>query len=251
LTGIWKTKLARKIGALFAALSIYLGVISDIGGVWSFFKDFRKTNSQLVVIQGRLTALFRNPGYKKNRDDATLSIQVRNYGETAVTLTAASLSIEDGHGVGIARSGARNGCTLSSVRNENNPITLDPGQTRWITIGTNIDLKGVSEFLTDEKLSEVIVFEASNEPFSIAQLTYISDLNEYFKKAYGQEAKIKVRIASTSENEYLFTFTLAEGKDLHAKDGSLHHDWFIANWKSWKNIRSPGGYKCESNWADW
>ena len=65
MTGIWKTKLARKIGALFAAMSIYLGVVSDIGGVWSFFKDLRATTSQLVVIQGRLTALFRNPGYKK------------------------------------------------------------------------------------------------------------------------------------------------------------------------------------------
>jgi hypothetical protein len=145
----------------------------------------------------------------------------------------------------VAKSGGKGGCTLGPDRNENNPITVAPGATQWLTVGTNIELRGVSSYLTDEKMSDVFVHETAGVPFTIAQLTYVDDLNAYFEKSYGRQAKLKVTMQSISNKRHVFYFPIARGKDLFAKDGSLHHDWFIANWKDWRNVRSLGGYKCE------
>ncbi|WP_139272171.1 hypothetical protein [Phytopseudomonas punonensis] len=241
---IWKTKMVRGLSVALAVAIASVGLLSDAGGAWSLLKAFIPNKEPLVAIQGRLSPVFRNPGFSSNHDDVSLSLQVRNYSEAPVTLIAASLSVENARTVTVAKSGGKGRCTLGSDRNENSPITIAPGATQWLTVGDNVELRGVSSYLTDERLSEVFVHETAGRPFSIAQLTYVEDLNAYFDKVYGSQAIIKVTMQSISNKEHIFTFPIAQGKDLFATDGSLHHDWFIANWKNWRNIRSLGGYKC-------
>lgn len=241
----WKNKILRGLSVSLAVAIPSIGLLSDAGGVWSLLKDFIPNKEPLVVIQGRLSPIFRNPGFSSNHDDVSLSLQMRNYSETPVTLISASLSVENARTVAVAKSGGKGRCTLGPDRNENSPITIAPGATQWLTVGDNIELRGVSSYLTDKRLSKVFVHEMAGTPFSIAQLTYVEDLNEYFDKAYGSQATIKVTMQSISNEEHIFTFPIAQGKDLFATDGSLHHDWFIANWKNWRSIRSLGGYKCE------
>lgn len=235
----------KPVSLLLAVIVPGIGFFSDVGGVWSLLKDLQPDGESLVAIQGRLSPVFRNPGFHSNHDDVSLSIQVRNYSEAPVTLIAASLSVQNGRTMVVAKSGGKGGCTLGPDRNENNPITVAPGATQWLTVGTNIELRGVSSYLTDEKMSDVFVHETAGVPFTIAQLTYVDDLNAYFEKTYGRQAKLKVTMQSISNKRHVFYFPIARGKDLFAKDGSLHHDWFIANWKDWRNVRSLGGYKCE------
>lgn len=237
-------KLLKFLSIFIAILASCIGFFSDVGGVWSLVKDLRQNEEPLVVIQGRLTPVFRNPGFSSNHDDASLSIQVRNYSEVPVTLISGYLSVQDAKKLAVAKSGGKGGCTLGPERNENNPITIAPGATQWLTLGSNVELRGVSSYLTEEKLADVFVHDTKGAPFSIAQLGYVEELNAYFDKVYGQKAKIKVILKSISNEEHVFFFPIAQGKDLFAKDGSLHHDWFIANWKDWKKVRSLGGYQC-------
>ncbi|UCJ14990.1 hypothetical protein K5Q02_14025 [Pseudomonas sp. MM211] len=245
MKSIWKSKIIRGLSVPLAVIIASVGLLSDVGGVWDLLKNFIPNKEPLVAIQGRFSPIFRNPGFSSNHDDVSLSFQVRNYSEAPVTLIAASLSVENARTVAVAKSGGKGGCTLGPARNENSPITIAPGATQWLTVGENIELRGVSSYLTDKRLSNVFVHETAGSPFGIAQLTYVDDLNAYFDKAYGSQARIKVTVQSISNKEHIFTFPIAQGKNLFATDGSLHHDWLIANWKNWKNIRSLGGYKCE------
>lgn len=248
MKGIWKTKVVKSVSLLLAVIVSGIGFFSDVGGVWSLIKDLQSDGESLVAIQGRLSPVFRNPGFNSNHDDASLSIQVRNYSEVPVTLIAASLSVQNGQALVVAKSGGKGGCTLGPDRNENNPITIAPGATQWLTVGTNVELRGISSYLTEEKMSDVFVHEMDGIPFSIAQLTYVDDLNTFFERSYGRQAKLKVAMQSISNENHVFYFPIAQGKNLYAKDGSLHHDWFIANWKGWKDARSLGGYKCKVKW---
>ncbi|MDT3717346.1 hypothetical protein [Pseudomonas soli] len=195
-----------KSASLIAILASCIGFFSDVGGVWSLVKDLKQDEEPLVVIQGRLTPVFRNPGFSSNHDDASLSIQIRNYSEKPVTLISAYLSVQDAKNLAVAKSGGKGRCTLGPKRNENNPITIAPGATQWLTVGSNVELKGVSSYLTEEKLADVFVHDTNGAPFSIAQLSYVDELNAYFDKVYGKKAKIKVILKSILNAEHVFSF---------------------------------------------
>ncbi len=240
MTGIWKNKVVRMLSITLAVAIPGIGLLSDVDGVRSLLKNLTPDKEPLVAIEGRLSPVFSNPGFSSNHDDVSLSFQLRNYSNAPVTLITASLSVEDARTVAVAKSGGKGGCTLGPDRNENSPITIAPGATQWLSVGENIELRGVSSYLTEKGLSDVFVHETEGRPFSIAQLIYVDDLNAYFEKAYGSQAKIRVTMQSTSNEKHVFDFSIARGKDLFAKDGSLHHDWLIANWKNWRDVRSLG-----------
>jgi hypothetical protein len=246
LKRIWTEKVVKSASLALAVVASGLGLFSDVGGVWSFLKDFKRTGEPLVAIQSRLSPLFRNPGYLSNHDDALLSIQLRNYSEAPVTLIAASLSVQNARTMAVATSGgAGGGCTLGPDRNKNKPVTIAPGGTQWITLGTHVELRGISSYLTDERLSGATVYESGGLPYTIREAVYVDDLNAYFERNYGRQAVIKVSMQSMSSEKQVLYFPIAQGKDLFASDGSLHHDWFIANWIGWENRRALGGYTCE------
>lgn len=246
LNGILNSSAVKYASLSMALLASVIAFFSNVGGVWSLLKEVMLNEEPLVAIQGRLTPVFRHPGLTSNQDDVALSIQVRNYSESPVTLISASLSTQGARTLAVAKSGARGGgCTLGPDRNDNNPLVIAPGGTQWLTLGDNVELSGVSKFLTDERLSEVFIHKLSGMPFSIAQLGYVDQLNDFFEKSYGADSNIKVTLNSISGSEHILSFPLARGKDLFAKDGSLHHDWFIASWKNWRDMRSLGGYNCE------
>ncbi|MGP0175297.1 hypothetical protein ACSVIJ_25950 [Pseudomonas sp. NCHU5208] len=235
LKKIWKNKLLGGFSVSLAVVITSVGLLSDFGGAWSLLKDFIPNEEPLVAIQGRLSPPFRNPGFSSNHDDVSLSLQVRNYSETPVILIAASLSVENARTMAIAKSGGKGRCTLGPDRNENSPITIAPGATQWLTVGDNIELRGVSSYLTDKRLSEVFVHEMAGTPFSIAQLTYIEDLNAYFDKPMDRRRQSKspynpfqmksISLPSQSHREKIFSqrteaYTMT-GSSLTGKTGEV------------------------------
>ncbi|WP_419735639.1 hypothetical protein [Pseudomonas sp. COR18] len=195
---------AVSLAVLLAGVFAFL---NNVSGVMSYFKGFIPRNEPLAVIQARLSPVFRHPKVRRGREEASLSLQVRNYSEAPITLISASLYLEDSQVVSVGKGGGMGGCTLSPVANENNPIVIASGGTEWFTISKHVDLRGVSLHLADKKLSGLYVHDLDGEPFSIAELQYVDELNDFFAKAYGREARIKVITKSISGDEHIFIFT--------------------------------------------
>ncbi len=235
----------KTAASLAAAIALTATFLSDLGGAWDAIKNLIGKPEPLSIIQARLTPIFRHPEMRHGREQASLSLQIRNYGQTEITLTSSVLSVTDGSGISVGEGSSKGGCTLSPNPNENNTLTIAPGQTEWITVGTHVNLLGVSSYLTEQKLSEIDVHSPNGEPFTIVDSRYVDDINRFFANTYGPDAKIKVVIRSIPSEEHVFFFNVAQGKDMYSKDGSLHHDWFIANWKEWRNRKTFAGYVCK------
>lgn len=241
----------RSRRAFFTTLAILLtGVVafvSDLGGAIDVAKRAFNKQESLVVLQAKLTPMFRNPKVRGNKEEAALSLELRNYGEVPITLTSASIDIVNSNVVKLGRGGSYAGdCVLGSEPNRNRPLTIPPGGTAWLTVSQFVDLRGVSSFFTEEMLEDIFIQPDENGPWGIAQLHYVEDLNRFFGRNYGEGASIKVVLTSISPGEHVLRLPLARGKDLFAKDGSLHHDWFIARWKIWQVTKEVYGYECQS-----
>jgi len=234
----------------FSALAGFAAVvsfISDFGGAWDNVIKLFGHDEPLVVMRARLSPFARDPRIKQGRDEASLSLEVRNYGKETVMLTSAELEVVHGKGAKVGQGGVFGKCSLTAVDNENVPMTVGSGQSRWLVVSRSVDLPGVSSFLTGEKLLPVFVHSVGGQPFSIAQSIYVDELNTFFSDSYGSEAALKVTLHSTPSGEkHVFVLPLARGKDLFAKDGSLQHDWFIANWKNWDKNQSIRAPSCEA-----
>jgi hypothetical protein len=235
----------KLLASLVVIIAPIIALLSDIGGAVDLLKSFTEKFEPLTAIQARLTPAFRHPQLTTNQEEAALSIEIRNYGKEPITLISATLSIANSKKLAIGKGSTQGGCALGPDQNENDPITLNPGQTKWITVGTLIDLKGISLYLTEEKQSEIFVHFLDGRPYSIAQSKYVADLNEFFSREYGNEATISVTLNSSPKENHIFIFPIAKGKDLFSKDGNLHHDWLIANWKEWRKSYPLGGYICK------
>lgn len=211
-----------------------VGFLSDIGGALENVKKLFGQDDPLVLVTARLSPLARDPRIRNGRDEASLSLEVRNYGKEMVMLTSADLEVVHANGAKVGKGGIFGRCVLKAVDNENTPQTIAPGKSTRLAISRTVDLPGVSKFLSDEKLRSVFVHTIDGQPYSIAESIYVDELNKFFSDTYGRDAALKVTLYSTqSGDKHIFVLPLARGKDLFAKDGSLQHDWFIANWKNW------------------
>jgi len=218
----------------FVVLAGVVSFLSDAGGALENVKKLFGQDDPLVLVAARLSPFARDPKVIDGRDEATLSLLVRNYGKETVMLTNADLEIVHAKGAKIGKGGIFGRCVMSKVDNENTPLTISSGKSARLAISRTINLPGVSSFLSDEKLLPVFVHTIDGQPYSIAQSMYVDELNNFFSVNYGRDAALKVTLYSApSGDKHVFVLPLTQGKDLFAKDGSLQHDWFIANWKAW------------------
>jgi len=237
----------------FVVAAGIVGFLSDVGGALENVKKLFGQDDPLVLVTARLSPLARDPRIRNGRDEASLSLEVRNYGKEMVMLTSADLEVVHANGAKVGRGGIFGRCVLKAVDNENTPLTIAPGKSTRLAISRTVDLPGVSKFLSDEKLQPVFVHTIDGQPYSIAQSIYVDELNQFFSDTYGRDAALKVTLYSTqSGDKHVFILPLARGKDLFAKDGSLQHDWFIANWKKWDKQPIAQASACDAivshNW---
>ncbi|MFH8136364.1 hypothetical protein ABU178_19660 [Pantoea osteomyelitidis] len=98
-------------------------------------------------------------------------------------------------------------------------------------VSSTIDLPGMADLLDQPPFSEVFV-ATPEEPYTVAEHNLIAPLNSQFPKLYGPNAAIEATVNVGPDDEpHHYSFPLAKGKSLFEKDGSLQHDWLLANWK--------------------
>lgn len=214
------------------ALAGLIGFANNASGVFTFASHFIGNKVEnLSIIQARLKPFRSRPDVIQGRDEVFLHMKVRNYGATPLIITSADAAITHSATAHRGLAGSMSRCTLSKDPNENTPINIAPGETAWITIANGISLPGLSDWLTEEELSEINVL-VPDDPFTISQNYYVQVVNDKFSELFGPEATIRATLYTGAKGDkHVFNFSLANGKDIFAKDGSLQHDWFIANWK--------------------
>ena len=231
---LWRillTHRAKATGAL-VLLAVLCGYINDIGETFSSLKQLLSSKKEsLVVIKARLKPYRFRPDIREARDDAFLIMELRNYGSTSVMLTAARIKITDSHVAREGKAGWYGRCSLSSDKNATKPLSIAPGETKWVMLSRAIELPGMADLLDQPPFSEVFV-ATPEEPYTVAEQYLIAELNSRFSDVYGPGAAIEATVYVGPEDEpHHYKFPLSQGKSIFEKDGSLQHDWLMANWK--------------------
>ncbi len=230
------------VGALFA----FVGFLSDGSSLLSFVSQLRgQDKAPLAVVRARLKPFRINAVMPENQDDVFVQLQLRNYGKDPVYLTSAQIEVTKSDTATLGKAGAAGMCVLSENPNANTPIKVEPGASVWVRVSRSVHLQGLSTWLTEETLKDVHV-PTPEDPFTITENFFVDEVNRKFGELYGSEAALKVTVFSGNREELqTFSFNLAEGKDVFAKDGSLQHDWLIANWMFPRWRPADEGTSCE------
>jgi hypothetical protein len=201
---------------------------------------FGTDDHNLVVLRSRLIPLFFIPSSmdyreieEEYRDIVELQICLRNYGEKAILLTSSELTVTNSKTARISSIQSWGVCTLSKDPNEGHPIELGPGQEKWMSVAPPLKLSGISRWFTNDRLEKIDAYSSPpHAPVTVSPLTVVEDLNRQFANLHGRNAQVHLRLFTNFQTQIRkFSFKLAEGKTLFAKDGSLMHDSFIAAWK--------------------
>lgn len=123
----------RAGATLLAVLTLTATAIDN----WATLQQWRvshfgEDDATLVVRRARLIPYFSNFAGFADRDQFSLQLELRNYGESAVMLTSADIAIAEAKGAKIGPGGsapADGGCVLSPTPNDHQPIELRPGES--------------------------------------------------------------------------------------------------------------------------
>jgi|GEM_PF-831846 len=231
---LWRSLLTNRKKATggLVLIAILCGYFNDIFSTISSFRQWLISDKEnLVVIKARLKPYRVRPDIHEARDEAFLVMEVRNYGDTKAMLTAASISVTGSHVARNGNAGWYGRCTLTADKNANTPITIAPGETKWVMVSSAVNLPGMADLLDQPPFSEVFV-ATPGEPYTVAEHYLIASLNSRFSTLYGSDAEIKATLyEGLDDKPHHFSFALAQGKSIFEKDGSLQYDWLMANWK--------------------
>ncbi|WP_210451416.1 hypothetical protein [Pantoea ananatis] len=234
LSILWRNCLAHKakVSGVLVLIAVICGYINDIGATFNSVKQWLSSKKEnIVVIKARLKPYRLRPDISEARDEAFLVMELRNYGSTTAMLTAANIKVTGSHIAREGKAGWYGRCSLSADKNANNPLSIAPGETKWVMVSSAIDLPGMADLLDQPPFSEVFV-ATPEEPYTVAEHNLIAPLNSQFSKFYGPDAAIEATVYVGPEDEpHHYSFPLAKGKSIFEKDGSLQHDWLLANWK--------------------
>lgn len=190
-------------------------------------------NLDLVVLNARLAPVYPSAIIEKQRDQVFLQVEIRNYGGSPIMLTSADVSVLNSKFAKVGVGGSISRCSLGSDPNKNTPLEIKSGSSVWLTLAEAVQLPGLSKWLTKDELSRVYV-ATPDDPYTIAETTYVENVNKEFSRLFGRDASIQVVLYSGIHiKQRAFQFKLSEGGDVFASDGGLQHDWFVANWKHW------------------
>lgn len=195
---------------------------------------FGEDDATLVVRRARLIPYFSKFPGVADRDQFSLQLELRNYGESAVMLTSADIEIVDAKGAKIGPGGsapADGGCVLSPVPDDHQPIELRPGESVWFEVSPMVNLPGIHRWL--DRIQKEGAHVMPGDFLAIRDLKIVDELNAELARKFGSDAKILVTLfTGIRERRRTLTFFLARGKDLFARDGSLMHDALISFWLS-------------------
>ncbi|EAU3170862.1 hypothetical protein D7U34_24975, partial [Salmonella enterica] len=191
-----------------------------------------KDEYNLAVIQSRL--LPARPGLKFKTDmanDAFIILELRNYSSNPIIFTSAKVEVIRSHDISTTGAYGREACLLSNDPNSNRgPVTIEPGQTKWIGGALAIRFKGLLEWFPRKELESLFLHEtAPHMPFTIAENYYVDILNKKLSDLYGENSAIKVTYTvNLNAGTKNFIIPLKKGKDIFFRDGSFQHDWMAA-----------------------
>ncbi|CUU26330.1 hypothetical protein EM595_p1084 (plasmid) [Duffyella gerundensis] len=231
---LWRGFLAHKAKAtgMLVLIAVLCGYLNDIGATISNMRQWLSSKKEnLVVIKARLKPYRIRPDIHEGRDEAFLVMEVRNYSNITAMITAASVTVTGSHVARNGRAGWYGRCSLTSDKNANTPLSIAPGETKWVMISSAIVMPGLADLLDQPPFSKVFV-ATPEAPYTVAEHYLIASLNSKFSALYGPNAAIKATLYDGPNDEpHYFSFPLAHGKSIFEKDGSLQHDWLMANWK--------------------
>ncbi|KRW54696.1 hypothetical protein AO724_19940 [Aeromonas allosaccharophila] len=222
-----KWNMALAFGTIIVSLAASLGNINDAIDVITSWLP-RKKN--IAVVQARLEPFPIKKGFGKERDDVFLMMSIRNYSMLPIMIVSGDV---EGHGsslIGKGKAGRQGICILSSSENNNEPLTIKPGKTVWIKVGNSIHLSGLSRMMSNVNFQDIHLFEPDTG-VGIHEVYFVKILNDLLANKYGQDAEIIANIYTGEERKkHSFSFYITQGTDLFSKDGTLQHDWFLAQW---------------------
>ncbi|MCG8709412.1 hypothetical protein JHU04_002658 [Brenneria sp. 4F2] len=229
-----KAGIAIAVGIV--AIATFLSNVNSttelIGRAYGYF--FGRDDVKLSVLRARLVPVRHRADIKTDMDnDAFVVLQLRNYSKTPLLLTSAKLSLFQDHDITTKGSSGGGSCMLSEDPNENDsPITIEPGQTKWVGVARALRFDGLLQTLSAKEFDDVIIsYMAPHMPYLVAQSRYVELLNKRMAELYGAEASVKVTYKINLDEEISFTVPLADGKDIFSHKGRFQQDWFIANFK--------------------
>lgn len=231
----WFDKGWRPLAALLAVLGLVAAAVGNWATLQQWWVDrFGEDDTTLDVRRARLIPYFAGFPDSIERDQFSLQLELRNYGASPMVLTSADIAMVDAGEAKIGPGGSvpvDGGCTLSSDPNENQPIELAPGESAWLGISPMVNLPEIRKWLDSDKLANVHVMP--DDLLAIQELETVDELNAELAHRFGPDAKILVTLfTGMHKKRRTLTFSLAQGKDLFAKDGSLMHDALISYWLS-------------------
>ncbi|WP_441602054.1 hypothetical protein [Dyella sp. 2RAF44] len=216
-----------------------LGLVAAAVGNWATLRQlavnhFGEDDATLVARRARLIPYFAHFPDTIEREQFALQFELRNYGASPVVLTSADIAVAHATNAKIGPGGSApgdGGCTLSTDPNDNQPIELAPGESAWLEVSPMVNLPGIRKWLDSAKLANVHV---DQDPFlTIHELNTVDELDAELARRFGPNATILVTLfTGVHQKRRVLKFSLANGKDMFAKDGSLMHDALISYWVS-------------------
>ncbi len=221
-----KWNMVLTLGAIIVSLAASLGSINDAIDVIASWQP-RKS---IAVVQARLEPFRIKNSFNKEQDDVFLMMSIRNYSMLPIMIVSADVEGSGSSLISKGKAGRQGICILSSSENNNEPLTIKPGKTIWIKIGNSIHLSGLSSVMSDINFQNIHIFEP-DIGVGIHEIYFVEVLNDLLTKKYGQNAEIIANIYTGEERKrHSFSFNISQGTDLFSKDGTLQHDWFLAQW---------------------
>ncbi|UCM61831.1 hypothetical protein LEO78_00745 [Aeromonas hydrophila] len=220
----WNMVLA--FGAIMAGLAAHLG---NFNGAIDLITSLLPKKS-IAVVQARLEPFRIKNGLGKEQDDVFLMMSIRNYSMLPIMIVSAEIEGNGSSLIGKGKAGRQGICILSSSENNNEPLTIQPGKTIWIKVGNSIHLSGLSRVMSNINIQDIHLF-APDTGVGIHDVYFVNILNDLLAKKYGKDAEIIANIYTGEERKkHSFSFNITQGTDLFSKDGTLQHDWFLAQW---------------------
>ncbi|CQJ03922.1 hypothetical protein [Yersinia frederiksenii] len=228
----------RSLVAIGTTIVFGVGFLSNLQGSAEFFIKIAsifnsKNEYKISVIEARL--LPARPSLKLKTDmdnDAFIILEIRNYGSNPIMLTSAKAELINSHNISTSGAYGPNTCVLADDPNRNNePITINPGQTKWVGVAQALRFNDLMEWFSRQELESLFLHEiAPHMPFTIAESSYVDILNKRLSILYGKESAVKVTYTvNLNEGTKSFTIPFTRGKDIFSRDGNFQHDWMIAH----------------------
>lgn len=230
-TDLLKAKWIKFVVSLLALAVTLTAGFNSITEFLNTVIGYFPRQERLKVIEARLQPFRMSTQVKYSVDDLFLLMTVRNYGSESLMIVSANVDVHGSKQAGKGEAGSKGICIFGQIPNDNNPLTVKPGDTVSIMIGSAIRLNNFHNIMETLPLTKIHVRNDGDIPTGIYETSYVDTLNKTFSNYYGGSTEIVANIFTGADGEkHTFHFPLAQGRDFFSNDGALQHDWLIGRW---------------------